>query len=57
MNLVRFAQNKAIFAQTGQVDEITFVNIAPKIVSSAATKLAKAVPTILPAKNSNQRLK
>ncbi len=57
MNLVRFAQNKAIFVQTGQVDKITFVNIAPKIVSSAATKLAKAVPTILPAKNSNQRLK
>ncbi len=46
MNLVRAAQNKAIFVQTGQVDEITFVSNAPKIVSSAATKVAKAVPTI-----------
>jgi len=46
VNLVGFAQNKAIFVQTGQVDEITFVSNAPKIVSSAATKLAKAVPTL-----------
>jgi hypothetical protein len=46
VNLVRAAQNKAIFVQTGQVDEITFVSIAPKIVSSAATKFAKVVPTI-----------
>jgi len=46
VNLLRVAQNKAIFVQTGQVDKITFVSNAPKIVSSAATKLAKAVPTL-----------